>query len=147
MSICLNAEKQNLDLNFKLRRISDWLRITFSAKTISLRAGDLLIFHSCLPHRSTTPERVFRMATDEDRKQRTVADIPREFTKFTVYWDSARKEFAGAFWDNAIKQSEWMAANNRAETVNPFTQKKYPDDYPSHIVDLFRDARIKIPQG
>jgi hypothetical protein len=107
---------RSIDLSFKVKTVFDYLGMWFTPLTVPLEPGDFLAFHSCLPHRSTMPMALLNKVTEEDRRGNTIAGIPRDQAKYTIYWNACRTRYAPSFMANSLRRAREEELANPART-------------------------------
>jgi Phytanoyl-CoA dioxygenase (PhyH) len=136
-----------------LKRELFFLRRAFARVAISLgvdvdtlevptRAGDLCFFDSRLLHSSVLPSPANISKIGYDHKQDINsfwAEIPREHTKYVIYWDACNSAMVGDFLRNSVGRAETEMNGMREQPCRPATYTRtlsvrYPDDYPANFV-------------
>jgi hypothetical protein len=84
-------------LDGKIRLFKGKLGIIFNNKTVPIKKGDVVIFHSFLMHSSTHPKDIFKNITEFDIKTAYYSSMPLQKTKLTLYFDACRSQFASPF--------------------------------------------------
>ncbi len=74
-----------------------------------------------------------------DRKQDITAfwsDVPREHTKYVIYWDACNRAMMDDFLRNSMGRSqlETDAEQRRPPVFTRTLALRYPDDYPTEFV-------------
>jgi len=118
--------------------------------TVDIRAGDMVFFHSRLPHTSTFPEKI-PQPKEEGTYHYTKEKIPEEHSKLVLYWDACNGEMVKDFMANSVRRS------NMDEPLEKFTRKRktevfytdyiryhYPGSYPEDFVKAANKHNIKI---
>ena len=124
---------QNPDLAFKVKYALDELGKRLWPKTADLKPGDFLAFHSCLPHRGTTPRAMTGKLSAEERKRGQVFDMPDDKNKYVIYWDSCRNNdmsisgYHRHIYNQALKE---LAQGNPDKAFRCSNMAMtFPDDY------------------
>ena len=110
-----------------------------------LKAGDLLAFHSCLPHRSTLPRKLLPHITSEDIRSNSVDPGSLELTKFTIYFRACHCNSVNGYLNNLIRRANDEELNNSAAKnfyYTDATRMVFPRDYPSEVIDSINNAGL-----
>lgn len=139
---------------FSLRRALDRVAIRagaeFDTLTIPTRAGDLCFFDSRLLHSSVLPDAANIRKIGYHRKRDIGLfwpEIPREHTKYVIYWDACNSAMSEDFLRNSIKRSETEPSEEGVGRMAQFTRTlavRYPDDYPVNFVAAARSNDVTI---
>lgn len=141
---------------FQLRRsihdIAPRLRLDFDTHDVPTRAGDFCFFDSRVLHSSALPSRqnigvLGRSRCDGAR--RFWPTIPREHTKYVLYWDACNLAMARSFLENSLKrgQSEPPGLRECPDAQVTWTRilsLAYPHDFPPDFVAAARRHRIEV---
>jgi len=141
---------------FVLRRAADRaairLGVDLDTLEVSTRAGDLCFFDSRLLHSSVLPEAPNITAIGYDRRKDVSsfwAAIPREHTKYVIYWDACNRAMVEDFLRNSMRRSEAEVADMHEQPCHTaaftrYLSVRYPDDYPVDFVSaaVSRDVGI-----
>jgi hypothetical protein len=84
-------------LDGKIRLLKGKLGVFFNNKTVPIKKGDVVIFHSFLMHAATHPKGIFENITELDKKSSHYSSMPLQKTKLTLYFDACRSRFASPF--------------------------------------------------
>ena len=84
-------------LDAKIRLFKGKLGVFFNNKTVPIKKGDVVIFHSFLMHAATHPKGIFENITMLDKKSSHYSSMPLQKTKLTLYFDACRSRFASPF--------------------------------------------------
>jgi hypothetical protein len=84
-------------LDGKIRLFKGKLGVIFNNKTVPIKKGDVVIFHSFLMHSATHPKGIFENITELDKKSAHYSAMPLQKTKLTLYFDACRSRFASPF--------------------------------------------------
>ncbi len=84
-------------LDGKIRLFKGKLGVFFYNKTVPIKKGDVVIFHSFLMHAATHPKDIFKNMTELDEKTAHYSSMPLQKTKLTLYFDACRSRFASPF--------------------------------------------------
>ena len=136
-----------VNLNFKVKNLVDLFGMYFRSVMAKLEPGDFLAFHSCLPHRSTLPKKLLPLVTGEDLRFNSIAAVPREKTKFTIYFDACRAGSLDGYWNNLIRkrngdlkgQPDW-----KTDTQSWMLSRHFPEDYPADFVSMADKAGVRM---
>lgn len=137
----------SVNLNYKAKNLLDIIGTRFRGTMVKLEPGDFLAFDFCLPHRSTLPRKLLAGVTAEDLRLNAIDSIPRDKTKFVVYWDACRAVSLDGYWNNNKRRAE------EEELANPDAIRfhaseavamSFPDDYDEDFIRLAEDTGIKM---
>ena len=139
-------KSRSVNLNYKVKNLIDIIGMRFRRTRVKLEPGDFLAFHSCLPHRSTLPRKLLAGVTDEDLRLNTINAIPRDKTKFVIYWDACRAESLEGYWTNNKRRAEEELTNPKAFRFNcaEAVAMSYPDDYSGEFIQLTEAADVRV---
>ena len=148
-----NPVKRNL---FLLRRAFDRAAIRagmdVDTRRVPTRAGDLCFFDSRLLHSSVLPSAANIRKIGYDRKQDIGLfwpTIPKEHTKYVIYWDACNRAMVDDFLRNSISRSEneirgMTEEPCRTAVFTRFLSVRYPDDYPGDFVAAARSREVGV---
>jgi len=135
-----------------LNRIAITLRVDLDTLELPTAAGDFCFFDSRLLHSSVLPSA--RNVRSLGYHQRSDVgsfwpDIPKQHTKYVLYWDACNRGMVDDFLRNSIERarSETEERRQRSSLVPAFTQflsVHYPTDYPRSFVQAAESLRIGI---
>jgi len=125
-----------------LVRIALMLHMDVDTFEVPTRAGDLCFFDSRLLHSSAAPswENIRRIGYGGRRDIRVFwPDIPKEFTKYVIYWDACNSAMVEDFLRNSVKRAQGEPEGMTEDRFRPaaFTRilsLRYPDDFPPAFV-------------
>lgn len=125
---------------------------------VDIKAGDMVIFDSRLPHCSTLPSVLGNLTFSTDSP--TILGIPDEFSKLAIYWNSGSLQACDNYMKHSIQRAQKelneveLRLNNRKDCPEDFLQYKiatismlkrhYPDEFPKELVELANSSSIKI---
>jgi len=135
------------NLNFKVKNLFDMVAMRTNRTMAPIKAGDFLIFHSCLPHRSTLPKKLLPHLTPEDIRLNSVDPGSRDLTKFTIYFNATNNNFVDRYLNNLVRRANEEELNNSAARDFTYTEASrmvFPRDYPSEVVDSINDAGLEM---
>jgi hypothetical protein len=109
---------------------------------VPTRAGDLCFFDSRLLHSSVPPsqENIKKIGYDQKPEIRVFwPDIPKECTKYVVYWDACNAAMVDDFLRNSVKRAKSEPEGMTEHQLRPVAYTrilslKYPDDFPTAFV-------------
>jgi phytanoyl-CoA dioxygenase PhyH len=135
-----------------LNRIALMMRMDVDTFEVPTRAGDLCFFDSRLLHSSVPPsqENIKKIGYDQKPEIRVFwPDIPKEYTKYVVYWDACNAAMVDDFLRNSMRRSESEPEGFSESSLRPaaFTRVlsvKYPDDFPEEFVAAASECRIGV---
>jgi hypothetical protein len=93
-------------LDGKIRFFKGKLGIFFNNKTVPIKKGDVVIFHSFLMHSATHPKGIFENISELDKKSAHYSTMPLKKTKLTLYFDACRSRFASPFLKISIQRAK-----------------------------------------
>ena len=73
--------------------------------------------------------------------------MPREKTKFVIYWDSCRAESSEGYWSNLVRRANEDELDYEKAIRFHGTESasmKYPEDYPEEFVKMAEEAGIRM---
>ena len=118
--------------DFKLKYIANQVGRLTSAVSLDLKAGDLLIFDSRLPHAATWPVKLESPIHENSH----IKNMPEEFSKYVVYWDVGAGEAAAMFQKNAeIRAAQEVARNEKERYFSDYLRYHWPTDYPPSFLE------------
>jgi hypothetical protein len=135
-----------------LNRIAMMLRMDVGTFEVPTRAGDFCFFDSRLLHSSTPPDWENILKIGYDRKPNICGfwpDIPKECTKYVIYWDACNAAMVDDFLRNSIKRSESEQEGMIEHSLRPaiFTRilaMSYPDDFPQAFVAAANERDVRV---
>jgi Phytanoyl-CoA dioxygenase (PhyH) len=135
-----------------LSRITAMLRLDVDTFEVPIKAGDLCFFDSRLLHSSVPPswENIKKIGYDRNPKIRGFwQDIPKECTKYVIYWDACDAAMVDDFLRNSIKRSESEPTGMSEHRFRPavFTRilsVKYPEDFPAEFAAAATRSRVGV---
>lgn len=109
-------------VDFRLKLARDYVAIKLGERWLDIKAGDVVMFDSRLPHASAFPS---RYSLEQRVNYVRLHVLPRERTKYVVYWDAcSTRPYALGFMKNSARRAA-------AEiTFCNYVRLRYPDDYP-----------------
>ena len=125
-----------------LNRLAHMLRFDVDTFDVPTRAGDLCFFDSRLLHSSMPPRWANIRSIGYERNPQIVGfwpDIPREHTKYVIYWDACNAAMVDDFLRNSARRAATEPEGMREERMRPavFTRvlaNRYPEDFPRQFV-------------
>jgi ectoine hydroxylase-related dioxygenase (phytanoyl-CoA dioxygenase family) len=93
-------------LDGKVRLYKGKLGVIFNNKTVPIKKGDVLIFHSFLMHAATHPKGIFENITEHDKKNAHYSSMAFQKTKLTLYFDACRSRFASPFLNVSVQRAK-----------------------------------------
>ena len=135
-----------------LNRIALMLHMDVDTFEVPTRAGDLCFFDSRLLHSSAAPrwENIKKIGYDAKPDIRVFwPDIPREFTKYVIYWDACNAAMVGEFLRNSVKRAQGEPEGMTEHRFQPaaFTRilsMRYPDDFPAAFVAAAKRCNVGV---
>jgi hypothetical protein len=135
-------------LDWQARRIRSKLGILFGNKTLTIKKGDMVIFHSFLMHSGTHPRPSLLVDIRTAAKKNRMYSLPREHSKIVVYFNACRKKFATNFLRHNLAQAQKQVA--RANMGNIPRGMSYCDEvslqaakgFPENFTELLRKNGI-----
>lgn len=127
-------------------------RVDFASADVPTRAGDACFFDSRLLHASVPWARQHRRAvkvTRRDNAKRYWPNVPREHTKYVLYWDVCHRDMVQDFLENSVRRAalEPEGMQETPEIRAIFTSCLsccYPQDYPAEFVAAARAQGIEV---
>ncbi|WP_299615509.1 phytanoyl-CoA dioxygenase family protein [Pelagibius sp.] len=114
-------------------------------KLLDTKAGDVLIFDSRLPHRSTAATKLGQ--NNYQDSDDGAAEVPEERAKYVVYWEVARQgdEVHFVACNKARARKEEMKRPVGAYRPRcSYLGLVYPDDYPPELVEKLDVEGVKV---
>jgi phytanoyl-CoA dioxygenase PhyH len=135
-----------------LTRIAMMLCLDVDTFEVSTKAGDFCFFDSRLLHSSTPPswENIKKIGYDRKPEIRGYwPDIPKDCTKYIIYWDACNAAMVDDFLRNSIKRSESERDGMSEHRFRPavFTRilsVKYPEDFPEGFIAAATRCEIGV---
>ncbi len=123
-------------------RIASILHLDADTFEVPTKAGDFCFFDSRLLHSSVPPsvENIRKIAYDQKENISGFwPEVPKEHTKYVIYWDACNAAMSGDFLRNSIKRAESELSGMSEQRFRPavftrFLSAKYPDDFPKNFV-------------
>jgi ectoine hydroxylase-related dioxygenase (phytanoyl-CoA dioxygenase family) len=142
-------------LDGKIRLYKGKLGILFNNKTVPIKKGDVVIFHSFLMHSATHPKGIFEGMTELDKKSAHYSSMPLQKTKLTLYFDACRSRFASPFLkvstQRAKKELDSVAGDARVklayyDQLGFLLGKRYPMEFLEQVKKYgIQFARLEGP--
>ena len=133
-------------------RLASMLRLDMDSLEVPTRAGDFCCFDSRLLHSSVPPreENVRKIGYDRNgNRSRYWPDVPRDHTKYVIYWDACNLAMSEDFLRNSIKRSEAELLGMTEQRFQPavfsrILSLEYPDDFPRNFVAAAAERNIAV---
>jgi len=148
-----NSIKRGLfSLRRVLNRIASMLRVDVDTFEVPTKAGDLCFFDSRLLHSSVPPgwENIKRIGYDRKPEIRGFwQDIPRECTKYVIYWDACNAAMTDDFLRNSVKRAQSEPEGMTEQRFRPAVYTRilslsYPHDYPKAFVTAATECNVGV---
>lgn len=123
--------------DFRLYRVRDVILMKAKERRVDIKAGDLVIFDSRLPHTSTFASH-FKWEDVQDGRLRV---LPPDRTKYVIYWDaSSTASYVADFMQNSARRAKKEVA------FANYVRLRYPESFPPDFVEAVEKAGIKVAQ-
>ena len=125
-----------IKLDFLLRKIFHGFAVFFKSSVLDIKAGDLVVFHSFMPHRGVVPKGGLDTASPDNIKF-SFLDLPEWKSKYVVYFCACSKGFGKPYLEHAIHRAQKevnVESPENGDYMNTafftdFSAMKYPDDF------------------
>jgi len=108
-------------------------------KRARIRSGSVVIFDSRLPHRSSVPHSFI----DSYKPDGGRSNLPKEHSKYVMYWNVCDQEYVSAFLSNSKKRAV-ADCSPLDEYFAEYLSYGYPVSYPEWYEDEVNRSQIKI---
>lgn len=127
-------------------------RVDFSSFNVPTRAGDFCFFDSRLLHASTPWARRHLKAvkiTRRENAKRYWPDVPREHTKYVIYWDACPRGMVQDFLENSVRRAAlepegMQETSERRAIYTGILAFSYPQDFPADFVAAARAHGVEV---
>lgn len=132
----------NKMIDFSVKRLSNRVGEFFGGETINIKAGDLVVFDSRLPHTSTWPRQLGKAHIVNHQ----IHNLPQERNKLVFYWNACRDEHM----QNFLSHSERRAENEEIKVgaaelfFSDYLRLTYPQSYPSEFVQEAMSQGVQV---
>jgi hypothetical protein len=123
-------------IDFVLKRMRDGRKLRKQERWVDLKAGDLLIFDSRLPHQSAFPSR-YAVA---DVAENGTLDLPPEHTKYVLYWNAC----AGDSYVPEFTAHMGRRAARGEKLFIDAASLRYPEDFPADLVARLTREGVRV---
>jgi Phytanoyl-CoA dioxygenase (PhyH) len=135
-----------------LNRIALMLHIDVDSFEVPIKAGDLCFFDSRLLHSSAPPSWANIKSIGYDRQPQIRVfwpDVPREYTKYVIYWDACNAAMVDDFLCNSVKRAQSEPDGMTEHRLRPVVYSrilslKYPDDFPADFVATASQCSVGV---
>ena len=107
---------------------------------VNIKAGDMVIFDSRLPHSAISPCNMAGLTKGEADR---LHGIPEEHTKLVIYWNTSNIKMEKDF----LQHRETCQALNKEGNdfhISRILKSYFPDDFPDEFVNLSKENSVKI---
>lgn len=145
-------KRQLFLLRRSCNRIASNLRLDVDTFAVPTRAGDFCFFDSRLLHSSAPLSRknIRTIGCDRrDNAKRYWSEIPKEHTKYVIYWDACNVAMAENFLQNSIKRAEGEKSGmNETPSLQAVYSRilslAYPDDFPDAFAAAASNSGVSV---
>lgn len=123
-------------LDFQVKRMRDRRRLRRQERWVDIKAGDLLVFDSRLPHQSAFPSRY----TLADVAANGTLNLPAERTKYVLYWNACGSD---SYVPEFVSHVAGRAARGEKFFVDS-ASLQYPDGFPPDLVARLTRAGVRV---
>ena len=121
----------------------------FNNKTVPIKKGDVVIFHSFLMHAATHPKGIFENITELDKKSSHYSSMPLQKTKLTLYFDACRSRFASPFLKVSTQRARkelTSAGSGAREKLAYYDQLRFllEQRYPRELLEQVKKHDIQF---
>ena len=128
------------------------LRVDVDTFQVPTKAGDLCFFDSRLLHSSVPPswENIKRIGYDRKPEIRGFwQDVPKECTKYVIYWDACNAAMKDDFLGNSVKRAQSEPDGMTEDRFRPAVYTRilslsYPHDYPQAFVAAATERDVGV---
>lgn len=112
--------------------------------TAPVHAGDAVVFDPRIPHRSSLPKD--RNAIHELQHGYHYDGIPKEFTKYMIYWHCLSSSAKDFHYKHLEIKAIGEESQKRERLISGVLGKEFPHDFQTEYVDLVRRSEVRVPQ-
>jgi len=123
-----------------VKKIFNRVMTNFKGAAMDIKAGDMVIFDSRLPHSAVFP---YDMAGLTMGRLGEIHGIPEEHTKFVIYWNASNIKIEKEF---LLHRETYQAQKKEGIDfhISRILKSYFPDDFPDEFVNLSKENSVKL---